>query len=330
MPLKPSAMLDVVLVGCGRAAELFHAPALRRLAGQFRVVGLVDPSLVRRERLASLLALDVRQCFEECVSFRSVRDPDVVVVATPTPVREEVLVPFARPGVTILVEKPLSHSVKSARRLADAATMAGASLRVIHNYLFEAHIIQLMGIVDSRALGDVERVGVTHEMRHPFQGTWENAPRWRERSDSAGAGCLLDLGYHGFYILRRLAGEIVRVTSACVEGQRGAEQAIRLCTTHVSGAEGTLHVSWRADDDRRTVTVEGRATASSTDGRDVEVNGRVYEVSSLESGPVAAYERIYRGLIDDGTTTASVEEAVRINELVEETFRVAFSGAVPA
>src|SRR5262249_58513157 len=106
----------LAIVGCGRVAQGFHAPALRGFQG-FSPLLMVDRQLHRAELLKSY--------FQSCAAetdFTALRERvDAAIVALPNDLNAMVATRLLQAGISVLVEKPAALTIESARELEMAA-----------------------------------------------------------------------------------------------------------------------------------------------------------------------------------------------------------------
>jgi predicted dehydrogenase len=106
--------LRVGLLGCGRAAERLHIPALER-SGDFDLVAVADPQSARAKAMAGAVG--------HCASFESAREMlaqtplDAMIIATPPPRHLADLELGAEAGLPMLVEKPMVVKIDDLDRL---------------------------------------------------------------------------------------------------------------------------------------------------------------------------------------------------------------------
>ena len=122
-----NAPLRLGLLGCGRAAERLHVPAIGR-ATATRLAGVFDPIRSRRE----LIAARQTRCrvFESAESLVDSGEVDAVIVATPAESHVEMASLALRAGLPVLVEKPLAGSLGEGQRLGTVQRSAGIPLMV--------------------------------------------------------------------------------------------------------------------------------------------------------------------------------------------------------
>jgi predicted dehydrogenase len=118
-------VVRIGLVGCGRAAERLHVPAIGPSTGT-SLNGVYDPLPARRELIASMH--DRCSVFETIEALVQSDEVDAIIVATPPESHASVAALALRKGRPVLIEKPLASSVKEGAELqrlqADSAALA--------------------------------------------------------------------------------------------------------------------------------------------------------------------------------------------------------------
>jgi predicted dehydrogenase len=117
--------LRVAVVGCGHLGSI-HARLLQSL-DDVQLVGVVDPLLAARERVAAECAVPAFAHSDELHNH-----VDAAVIATPTAHHHEVAEQLLSDGVHVLVEKPVTKTVAEANRLIALARRRGLVLQVGH------------------------------------------------------------------------------------------------------------------------------------------------------------------------------------------------------
>src|SRR5919198_1799125 len=117
-------------VGLGRAARMFHLPALKQVAGA-TVVGGADASEEQRSSWASETGSPAFATFDELLERTS---PEVVVVATPPDSHADLCLRAIEGGAHVYCEKPFVESVAEADRVIAAADAAGRRVAVNHEF----------------------------------------------------------------------------------------------------------------------------------------------------------------------------------------------------
>ncbi|MFC6718467.1 Gfo/Idh/MocA family protein [Natrialbaceae archaeon GCM10025810] len=180
------AGIGVGVVGLGGMGSL-HARNLESLGAD--VVAGADPVEDQRTRFAD--AFDART-YETHDDLVVDDDVDAVIVTTPNRFHEPITVAALEADRHVLVEKPLAHSLESARRIADAAARSdGICMVGFHNR--HAASMALFDEYRTRGrFGDLTHVEANYVRRRgvPGPGSWFTNP------ELAGGGALLDIGVH--------------------------------------------------------------------------------------------------------------------------------------
>ncbi len=107
-------------------------------------------------------------------------DVDAVAVATPVQYHYPLARAALESGKHVLVEKPLTDSVKTARVLVDLAEERGLVLQVDHTFVYSGAVKKLKSIVDSGEMGDLLYVDCVRINLGLFQSDvnviWDLAP----------------------------------------------------------------------------------------------------------------------------------------------------------
>jgi myo-inositol 2-dehydrogenase/D-chiro-inositol 1-dehydrogenase len=105
------------LLGCGRVAERFHAPAVARFR-YARLTGAFDPS-PDRARLVARLAPGCR-AFDSADALLEARIVDAVVIASPPDNHGTLAVKALGAGLPVLIEPPLAATMEEAAWIREA------------------------------------------------------------------------------------------------------------------------------------------------------------------------------------------------------------------
>jgi predicted dehydrogenase len=198
----------VAVVGCG-----FGAQHLSWLAGrpEFELATLCFHR--RRDRAEELAArFGVRQVSDDPVSVLAGGDIELAVIVTPPHTRAE-LVPVAlRAGAHVLVDKPLSNTVESARELTELASTAPGRSALNFQWRLHPAFQQLRDLIAAGTLGAPRRLHCRffHDFFRDDDPSWD----WRFDLSAAGGGALGDLGVHCFDLMHWLLPDRWQVTAA--------------------------------------------------------------------------------------------------------------------
>ncbi len=132
--------LRICIVGCGRAFQFFHSPALAR-SRRWELAAACDPDPDRLE-LAQHRHPDVR-CFASLDDVPADLSLDAALIATPPSSHATLAREAMARGLAVLVEKPMALGADEARRLASAAQAAGSIVRIGFNRRFRRNYVEL-------------------------------------------------------------------------------------------------------------------------------------------------------------------------------------------
>jgi len=223
------------LIGAGGIGRV-RAQALRVTSG-CRLAAVAD---LDRARAASVAAGS--PCFSGYRELLAVAEVDAVVLSTPPPSHEEIVLAALESGKHVLCEKPLAPTVAAARRMVDAARRAGRILTTGFNHRYFPAVKFLKQTLDSGRLGKLDHVRAFagHEGLSQF-----SAP-WMYDKEVIGGGALLDVGIHIIDLTRYLLGEVGQVYGVATSGVWGlpAEDNGIAILRSPSGVPATLHATW--------------------------------------------------------------------------------------
>lgn len=206
--------LKVAVIGAGMAGQA-HAFGYRNasmaLSSDLSVhlETIADPNLPLAERVAKRYGFsNATASIDEVLAS----DVDVVSLALPNFLHEEILSKVLRSGKHVFAEKPIGRTLQEAsalREIADSSTAisgVGFSFRRLPGLAAVARVVQR---------GDL---GSIHTVRAWYLADYAADPAgalsWRYSQDQAGAGALLDIGAHAIDALQFVAGDVTEVTSA--------------------------------------------------------------------------------------------------------------------
>ena len=117
------------------------------------------------------------------------KNVDIVVVATPNDVHEDLVVNALSSGHNVICEKPVALSVAEFDRMVSAAENSGKKLSVHQNRRWDVDYLGVKSVIGSGEIGDVIRIESRIHGSRGIPSDWrcEKAP---------GGGMILDWGVH--------------------------------------------------------------------------------------------------------------------------------------
>jgi UDP-N-acetylglucosamine 3-dehydrogenase len=170
---------------------------------------------------------------------------DYAVVACPTAYHEQVGLALADAGVHALIEKPLAHTTKAAKVLAEAFESRGLVAGVGHIERFNPAVMSLRQRLEAGELGEILQI-VTRR-QGPFPGR------------IADVGVVKDLATHDIDLTGFVTGQSYRSVTAHTVSRSGREHEDMLASVgQLSGGAIANHsVNWLSPFKERTAVVTG-------------------------------------------------------------------------
>lgn len=252
-------------VGLGRAARLYHLPALRSLDGA-ELIGGFDAAEQQRASWRAQTGLPTFDSLEELLAA----GPDVVVVATPPGSHADVCVQVLAAGAHVICEKPFVTSSAEGDRVLAAAAAAGRRVAVNHQFREKPIFSAVREAIRAETYG---RLAFCQLWQLMNLAPWNEPTEWRAgMSDRT----LLEGGVHLVDLMIVLFGELpvaVQATHSAGFHPDPAADAVQLVTLEFSGGRlgqitidrlcqgGTRYFEVRADCERGSLraSLGGRA-----------------------------------------------------------------------
>lgn len=179
-------MVRVGLIGFGLAGQAFHAPMIRGVEGMELACVLERHTNNSKTRYPEVR---VARTLDEMLSDKSI---DVVVVATPNDTHFSYSKAALEAGCHVVVDKPLTPTMKEAEQLVRLATEHKRLISVYQDRRWDGAFITVKKLIQSGALGKVAE----SETRFDRFRLDAKPGAWREVPDFPAAGVLWDLGPH--------------------------------------------------------------------------------------------------------------------------------------
>ncbi len=143
--------LKVAIAGLGRAGWSIHFNKLKD-APSFQLVAVIDPL---PDRLEEAAALSGCRSYRTPGAFWKKERPDILVVATPTRLHERHARRALSEGCHVILEKPMTTTLRSADRIIEEAQRHGRLVLVYQPHRLAAETQTLRRILDSGVLGPI-------------------------------------------------------------------------------------------------------------------------------------------------------------------------------
>ncbi|MEV0472244.1 Gfo/Idh/MocA family protein [Streptomyces prunicolor] len=243
-----TAPLRLALIGCGRIAQVAHAPALEK-AENIRLMAVCDPS----DEVARAVArrYDVPAAVTDTQAVLSDPDIEAVLIAAPDRFHYRLAEAALAAGKHVLVEKPLASTTEECENLVELSRKSGLKLQVGAMKRHDPGLQYARDFV-ARQLGEVRsfnawyrigtiRPGVEASLfPHVFADAGARQVEAGHKADRE-RYLLATHGSHIFDTVRFLLGDIRSVTA--VHRGFGRDHTWNSLVTLASGAVGTVVIT---------------------------------------------------------------------------------------
>src|SRR5690606_12955120 len=140
---------------------------------------------------------------------------------------------FLKRGIHVICDKPLTSTLKDAKKLAADVEKHGALFVLTHNYTGYPMIRQARAMVAAGELGTIRLVQVEYVqdwLSEPLERTGQKQAAWRTDPAQSGAGGATgDIGTHAYNLAEFVSGlaveELAADVQTFVEGRRVDDNA---------------------------------------------------------------------------------------------------------
>jgi predicted dehydrogenase len=172
--------------------------------------------------------------------------PQAVIVANPTALHLDVAIPAAEAGCSLLLEKPISHTLDRLPELQAALRSSGAQVFVGYQFRFHPGLRQVKRLVEEGAVGRLVSVRAHWGEYLPGWHPWEDYRQGYSARQDLGGGVVLTL-CHPLDYLRWLLGEVASLwafTGQLSDLGLSVEDTAEIGLRFFGGALGSLHLDY--------------------------------------------------------------------------------------
>lgn len=197
------------IVGTGFVGKI-HLETVRRL-GNVEVVALADKLLAKE----TAVQMNVPAYFEDYREMIDTMDLDVVHICTPNSTHFEIAMYALEHGVNLILEKPMTTSVKEAKILVEKAKETGLVCAINFHNRFYPMTNHMMNIIKDGELGDVFSISGSYCQDWLLYDTDYS---WRlETAVSGDTRVIADIGSHWMDLAEFVSGQ--KITEVCADFQ---------------------------------------------------------------------------------------------------------------
>ncbi len=175
---------------------------------------------------------------------------EAVAIVTPNHMHFAPVKEFLKRGIHVICDKPMTATLRDAKRLVKLAESTRALFVLTHNYSGYPLIRQAREMVTSGELGDIRVVQVEYAqdwLAQPLEETGQKQASWRTDPARSGAGGAIgDIGTHAYHLVRFVTGCRLDKLSADLHTfvpQRRLDDNAHVLLRFQKGARGLLWAS---------------------------------------------------------------------------------------
>lgn len=198
-------MVNWGIIGCGGIARRRMVPALPECKSS-AVVAVMDVNKSACNEVAAEIGAKAYYSEPDLLG-----DPNVqaVYIATPVFLHYKLVIDAANAGKHILLEKPLSLSIKEAEEMITACKDAGVFLTEGYMMKYHAAHVKAREMVSRGDIGNVVFARAQLSCWYP-----DTPGAWRQDPKLGGGGALIDMATHCYDLLEYIIGSRIREVSA--------------------------------------------------------------------------------------------------------------------
>lgn len=239
-------MVRVAVIGCGKIAERASLPNLVNYKEKAEVKVLCDIVESRAKALKDKYELCGVDIVKDWKKVAARKDVDAIFVDTPNYLHEEMTVAACKNKKHVLVEKPITITVKAADNMIKAAKQNGTFLMVEQTQRFDPVHQAAKKVIGSGILGKIHNL--RGRIGHAGPEYWSQGKgHWFYDKSKSGGGAAIDIGVHILDLIRWFAGKrIVEVFAdiRTIEKKVKVDDNGTVLLKFEDGSNGEVEFSW--------------------------------------------------------------------------------------
>jgi len=192
------------IIGCGNVTEKKSGPAFNKVPNS-RLVAVMRRDAAKAKDYAE--RHKVPKWYDN--AYALINDPEInaVYVATPPAFHEEYVRLALKAGKYVYVEKPVTTSVASCKRMGEAEELFNGKLCVAHYRRALPYFIEIKKAIQQGLIGKVKLVKLTMFQPYKTELIAKTDYNWRVAPGISGGGLFFDLAPHQLDVLIWLLGD---------------------------------------------------------------------------------------------------------------------------
>ncbi len=254
---KFSGRIRLGMVGGGQGAFIGGVHRIAsRIDDQYELVAgalSADPARAKASGKELGLADDRSYGSFEEMARREARLRDgieVVAIVTPNHMHFPVAKAFLQKGIHVICDKPLTATLREAKKLAELAQKSGKVFALTHNYTGYPMVRQAREMVQKGELGTIQLIHAEYVqdwLTTKLESTGQKQAEWRTDPARSGAGGAVgDIGTHAYNLACFVSGidasEISADLTSFVKGRK-LDDNVHVMLRYKNGARGMIWAS---------------------------------------------------------------------------------------
>jgi len=249
----PRVRLGMAGGGEGAFIGAVHRIAARLDDHYVLVAGALSSTADKSLRSGAAIGLERSYPDYETMAREEAARPDgieAVAIVTPNDQHAPAAEAFLKAGIHVICDKPVTTTLKDAKRLKALAQKHGRIFAVTHNYTGYPMVRHARRLVADGALGTLRVVQVEYAqewLTERLESTGQKQAGWRSDPKRSGAGgCIGDIGTHAYNLADFITGLAVESLSAEVSSfvkGRVLDDNVQVQLRYAGGARGSLWAS---------------------------------------------------------------------------------------
>ena len=230
--------MKFLIVGYGSIGRR-HFQNLKKLGEEDLLFLRTGQSTLDDQDLGSI---PVEQDLQAAIQHR----PDAAIIATPTAKHLEAAIPLAEEGISLMIEKPVSHDMDGVDALMGAVNSSRGNILVGYQFRFHPSLILIKKVLDEGLIGEPLSVRSHWGEYLPGWHPWEDFRTSYSARRDLGGGVILTLSHPVDY-LRWMFGSAESVTAEVAPESYLAldvEDHAELIIQFTSGVLASVHLNY--------------------------------------------------------------------------------------
>ena len=232
--------LGTAVIGGGSISKV-HIEAIIN-SGLADIVCLVENDPEKAEKLSKEGNIPVIRNYKEILDRK---DIDVVHITTPHYNHYEIALDFIRHGKNLLIEKPLTLSIKEAENLVEESEKQGVFAAIVYQNRLNKTSAYMKKLLDEKRYGEILGIkGILAWNRGPEYYTGSS---WKGTIEKEGGGVLINQAIHTLDLMLWFAGDIKTLRGSVhkhrLTNEIEVEDTVEAYMIFQNGAKGVFYAT---------------------------------------------------------------------------------------